>query len=25
MADRVVTGVITDSVFVDKENTRRDG
>ncbi len=25
MADRVLTGVITDSVFVDKENTRRDG
>lgn len=25
MADRVITGIITDSVFVDKENTRRDG
>jgi len=25
MAERVVTGVITDSVFIDKENTRRDG
>jgi sarcosine oxidase subunit alpha len=25
MAGRVVTGIITDSVFVDKENARRDG
>ena len=25
MRDRVMTGVITGSVFVDKENTRRDG